>query len=364
MPSENTTVTEMRRVLTLPSDASRDRVRSMKTRQLEDALSEAHVPRLEIDVVAARWEEFRSDDAWVSLLASLVDWVGRTRGDVDAPIPIWDDLDDAGDHGRFFYFYLFAICLDETLTYLRRGGCPPDVIDATMTVMPRHVGVHERKRGTVGFEPGWWLLPILRGEMVQVGSLQFHRVNLGVGNLSPEPWYSTEESIGLGEGFRRGDPSVGIHIPNGADLAPKALDATFARAREVLGEMWPRRPAASGHLSIVAPRRPGDRVPRSHEQHRPVSATLHVARRLVRQRRRDHRLHLSTGRGFPRSATTRHDAATRDRESARARRPLARPTGLVGLRRSLRCQGASMIGRNSRQGPTAAVYCLAIVLKI
>jgi hypothetical protein len=239
MPSENTTVTEMRRVLTLPSDASRDRVRSMKTRQLEDALSEAHVPRLEIDVVAARWEEFRSDDAWVSLLASLVDWVGRTRGDVDAPIPIWDDLDDAGDHGRFFYFYLFAICLDETLTYLRRGGCPPDVIDATMTVMPRHVGVHERKRGTVGFEPGWWLLPILRGEMVQVGSLQFHRVNLGVGNLSPEPWYSTEESIGLGEGFRRGDPSVGIHIPNGADLAPKALDATFARAREVLGEIWP-----------------------------------------------------------------------------------------------------------------------------
>jgi len=86
--------------------------------------------------------------------------------------------------------------------------------------------------------------------MVQVGSLQFHRVNLGVGNLSPEPWYSIEESLERGVGFRRGDPSVGIHIPYGAALAPHDLDATFARAREVLSAMWrvnQRRLARASH---------------------------------------------------------------------------------------------------------------------
>jgi len=106
-------------------------------------------------------------------------------------------------------------------------------------VVPRHVEIHEHRWGSVGIDPGWWLLPILRGEMVQVGSLQFHRVNLEVGNLSPEPWYSKQEGLALGKGFRRGDPSVGIHIPYRAALAPGDLDATFARAREVLGSMWP-----------------------------------------------------------------------------------------------------------------------------
>jgi hypothetical protein len=106
-------------------------------------------------------------------------------------------------------------------------------------VMPRHVSIHERKWGSVGFDAGWWLLPILRGEMVQIGSLQFHRVNLGLGNLSPEPWYSPSESSDLGAGFRRGDPSVGLHVPYAAALSPHDLDVTFARAREVLGVMWP-----------------------------------------------------------------------------------------------------------------------------
>ena len=108
-----------------------------------------------------------------------------------------------------------------------------------MTIVARHTQIHQHKWGSVGFDPGWWLLPVLRGEMVQIGSLQFHRVNLCVGNLSPEPWYAPEESRRRGEGFRRGDPSIGIHIPNGTALGARDLDATFERAREVLGERWP-----------------------------------------------------------------------------------------------------------------------------
>jgi hypothetical protein len=230
---------EMRAFVASPSAHAVQRVRDHDVRDIERTLDEVGLHRVVIARAKAQWSQFRDDEEWVSLLASLVDWVERTRGDIDAPIPIWDDLDDAGESGRFFYFYLFSICYDSACAFLDTGGCPFDVIELTMSVMARHVGVHERKRGSVGVEPGWWLLPILRGEMVQIGSLQFHRVNLGVGNLSPEPWYSEEESQARGVGFRRGDPSIGIHIPYGAALAPDELDATFARAREVLGSMWP-----------------------------------------------------------------------------------------------------------------------------
>jgi hypothetical protein len=229
----------MRAFLPAPSADVQQRVRDVTANDLERLLRDVRVPDAAIDRAAAQWKEFRLDDEWVSLLGSLVEWVDATRGDIDAPIPIWDDLDDAGESGRFFYFYLFAILYESTCEFLRADGCPLDVIELTMSVMARHVLVHERRRGSIGFEPGWWLLPILRGEMIQVGSLQFHRVNLGVGNLSPEPWYSNEESRNLGVGFRRGDPSVGIHIPYGTALAPHELDLTFANAREVLGAMWP-----------------------------------------------------------------------------------------------------------------------------
>jgi hypothetical protein len=233
------TMSEMRGFLASPSYDAVERVRQLTVTVIEDTLGRVHVPNAVVHEALAQWPAFRDDDELVHLLASLVEWVDRTRDNVDAPIPIWDDLDDVGTSGRFFYFYLFAICYESTLELLRASRCPDDVIESTMTVMPRHVGIHERKWGSVGFDPGWWLLPILRGEMVQVGSLQFHRVNLGIGNLSPAPWYSASEALDRGDGFRRGDPSVGIHIPYGAALAPHDLDATFTRAREVLGSMWP-----------------------------------------------------------------------------------------------------------------------------
>jgi hypothetical protein len=239
MRNVDATIEAMRAFLPATSQDVRARVRDLEQPDIRATLSEVRTPLPVIDAVLAQWDAFRADEEWVSLLASLVEWVDQNRGDIDAPIPIWDDLDDAGASGRLFYFYLFAICYDATLKFLRQVGFPSDVLDATMTVMTRHVQIHQRKWGSIGFDPGWWLLPVLRGEMVQIGSLQFHRVNLGVGNLSPEPWYSLEESDLLGEGFRRGDPSIGIHIPYGAALGPRDLDVTFSRAREVLGARWP-----------------------------------------------------------------------------------------------------------------------------
>lgn len=216
-----------------------ERVRATTADQIVSLVRALGLPADQCATLGDAWNGFRDNDEWSSLLASLVTMVEMQRGHIDATIPIWDDLDDAGLWGQLFYFYLFALCAPGAMDFLRDAACPESVIDSTMSVLVQLSRLHEKKWRSFGVETGWWLLPILRGELIQVGSLWFHQVNLGVGSLSPDPWFNEEEADAMGVGFRRGDPSIGIHIPQDAALDPSTLDATFDEARRVIATMWP-----------------------------------------------------------------------------------------------------------------------------
>lgn len=237
--SAEDTIALMRQTAPDATPSSVETLRSTSSREMASRVRELGFTSEQSTEIGGAWDSFRGDDAWVNLLASLATMVETQRGHIDDPIPIWDDLDDAGPNGRMLYFYLFALCLPGTVEYLRAMNCPARTVDATLATLRRLDNTHERKWRTLGVDAGWWVLPTLRGELIQVGSLQFHRVNLGVGNLSPKPWYDDEEAATRGVGFRRGDPSLGIHIPQGTALDPASLDATFAEARDVIGSMWP-----------------------------------------------------------------------------------------------------------------------------
>ena len=231
----------MRSFLPSPRANVVERLARVTKDELRDSLRELKVPLDAVDEIIAHWSEFRVDDNWMTLLAALVTLVEEQMGDHDAPLRVWDDLDDAGASGRLLYFYLFAVTWRGTERFLREGRCPQSVIDRTMSSLSRHAGIHFRKWDTVGIDAGWWMLPALRGELLHIGSLQFHCVTLGVGSLAPRPWYSDDDATTLGPGFRHGDPSVGIHIPDNTDLSASALDATFREARDVVGATWPVR---------------------------------------------------------------------------------------------------------------------------
>lgn len=231
----------MRAFLPAPRADVVERVARVTPRELRDSLRELNVPKSDVVAVVQHWGEFRGDEGWMSLLAALVTLIEEQMGDHDAPLPVWDDLDDAGASGRLLYFYLFAITWRRTQSFLREGQCPEPIIERTMSSLSRHAGIHKRKWDTVGLDAGWWMLPALRGELLQIGSLQFHRVTLGVGSLAPRPWFNDDDAKALGPGFRHGDASVGIHIPDHTDLSSVALDATFHEAREVISVMWPVR---------------------------------------------------------------------------------------------------------------------------
>jgi hypothetical protein len=232
-------VSMMRTFCAPPTDEAKERIRLLTTAEMTSTLSRLRVEDDDVVEVAAQWDDFRRDGEWVDLLAALVVTVERDRGDVDAPLPIWPDLDEAGANGRFLYLYLFALCAAGVQEFLARQGCPEHVVEGTLGVLARHVAIHRRKNTTTGVDAGWWMLLTLRGEIVDVGCLQFHRVNLGVGTLSPSPWYSDDDAARLGVGFRHGDPSIGIHIPDRSPITPDRLDETIAEAREVLGRLWP-----------------------------------------------------------------------------------------------------------------------------
>jgi hypothetical protein len=232
-------VAQMRDFAAPPSPSVVARVRDFGAERLASTLRSLDLSGDVVSEVVRQWDEFRRDDSWASLLAAVVAMVERQRGIIDEPLPIWPDLDDLGESGRFFYFYLFALCQAGARTFLEAEGTPDHIIDLTFSALPRHCATHERKWGTVGVEAGWWMLLILRGELLQVGSLQFHNITLGVGTLSIASWYSDEEANQRGAGFRRGDPSLGLHIPRNIDFTLVALDRTFDEARTVLARVWP-----------------------------------------------------------------------------------------------------------------------------
>jgi hypothetical protein len=215
------------------------RVRRMPTGEMHERLLRLQLSPPVVDELVANWEATRSSPRWSSLLGALGDHVARARGDVDTPVAIWRDLDDYGPGGRLLYYYLFALEIDALSSWWSERGVPDDVRAATIGALARHGETHRLKHATTGLDAGWWMVPILRGEILQVGSLKFHQVHLEVGTLAPRPWLGVEEMASRGEGFRRGDASLGVHIPARIDLSPAALDMTFARAREVLGEVWP-----------------------------------------------------------------------------------------------------------------------------
>lgn len=235
------TIGLMRAFLPLPSVDAVKHLATVTAAELRDSLSELNANESDVVDIIRHWDEFRADESWLTLLAALVSLIEDQMGNYDAPLPVWDDLDDAGANGRLLYVYLFAIAWRATQRFLREAGCPDAIIERTMSSFSRHAEIHLRKRDTVGLDAGWWMLPALRGELVQIGSLQFHRVTLGVGTLAPRPWYNDDDATARGPGFRHGDASVGIHIPDKTDLSKSAIDATFDEARDVLGALWPVR---------------------------------------------------------------------------------------------------------------------------
>ncbi|HVB70496.1 MAG TPA: acyltransferase domain-containing protein [Acidimicrobiales bacterium] len=233
------TLTVMAGSLPAAPPAVTERVARVAKDQVADVLRQIGFEAEDCANAVAQWHHARDDARFAPVLAQVVAAIEASRGRPTDPLFIWPDLDDEGAAGRLFYLYVIALCAPGTRAFLTLIGVPEDVIAATFSSFIRHAAIHRDKWGTTGVDAGWWQLLALRGELLEIGRLQYHYLVTGESTLSPWPWYDDAEASELGAGFRRGDVQFGLHVPHGPGFDQAHLDASLERARQVLGDVWP-----------------------------------------------------------------------------------------------------------------------------
>ena len=118
-------------------------------------------------------------------------------------------------------------------------GVDDEVSSSTIADLGRHTRLYRRRTGRVGFDEQFWFSLHFRGELFELGRLQFNPYRLRTGPAGPLFWYDAASIERLGDGFRPGDPVLGVHIPESGPLTPAACDAAFQAASQFFAALFP-----------------------------------------------------------------------------------------------------------------------------
>lgn len=201
-------------------------------RQAARWLDLLRVPAEDAAVVLATLPSRDREPAWWWCLERDVHRLLSNMGEPDAPRGRWPAFEgNQYDDAQRCHFIRVALAVaPATLSYLSGLGIPEEIAFASMADLARHMAIHRRVHRSTGVEAAWWITLCLRGELVELGRLQYNRFTLG-GAGSPL-WYPENEAIERGAGFRPGDSCLGIHIPEGSPLSPAAVQSSLEMASD------------------------------------------------------------------------------------------------------------------------------------
>ena len=144
-----------------------------------------------------------------------------------------------GISGRCFWVWVYLAAVPALRRWHRQRGVDAGVSSDTIADLGRHIRLHRRRTGSVGFDEQFWMSLHFRGELFEIGRLQFNPHLLATGPAGPLFWYDAATIASLGDGFRPGAPALGVHIPESGPLTPAACDASFGAAREFFAALFP-----------------------------------------------------------------------------------------------------------------------------
>jgi hypothetical protein len=197
--------------------------------ELVSALLDLSMPHEDVNELVATRDILLADPALREVFERNARTLVAGLGTIDdrrefPPLP-----DELGPVGRWFQVFSFIAALPYAQAYHHRLGIPADVSRRTFADLGRHVALHRRSRGVGGLIARHWMGLHFRGELYQLGRLQFQR-SLVLDRVS-----GSAKAAGLSHEPR--DPALALHIPSfHGPLSPDACDESLSLA----GDFFPR----------------------------------------------------------------------------------------------------------------------------
>ncbi|MFK4104817.1 acyltransferase domain-containing protein [Streptomyces sp. NPDC019531] len=208
--------------------------------ELAEVLVELAVPHEDVNELVRIGRRVVDDPELRRFLEHSVDELVRDMGRADDPV-VLPELDwPTGALQRCFPVYVFVAALPHTHAYHRAHGIPADVTRRTLADLGRNMALHRRRYGRAGVQSPRWLTRHFRGELYQLGRLQFERTRYG-------PW--NRRTLGeAGLDLPSGTRCLSLHIPEFlGPLSPAACDRSLALA----GEFFTRHFAEEPHRAAL-----------------------------------------------------------------------------------------------------------------
>ena len=201
---------------------------------LPETLLDLAVPHEDINDLVALRRTLTTDSGAMRLVEECAEELVRDIGEAGVEVPLAERVAEApAALGRYFAVYVFVAALPYTRSYHRERGITADVSRRTLADLGRNMAFHRRRHGRGGVEVPQWLTHHFRGELYQLGRLQFERARLG---------QRTARAVALaGQDAAPGEPCLNLHIPDfHGPLSPAACDRALALAREFFARHFPR----------------------------------------------------------------------------------------------------------------------------
>ena len=200
--------------------------------ELAEVLLDLAVPHEDINELVRMGRRVTDDPELLrclqSAVAELVREPGEILGGADLPEFDWP----SGALRRCFPVYVFVAALPYVRAHHRERGIPADVSRRTLADLGRNMAVHRRCHGRAGVQVPRWLTLHFRGELYQLGRLQFQRATLGQ--------RTSAALAAAGPDAAPGAPCLNLHIPDFlGPLSPDACDRSLALAGEFFARHYP-----------------------------------------------------------------------------------------------------------------------------
>jgi hypothetical protein len=131
-----------------------------------------------------------------------------------------------------FAVFVYLAALPSTRVLHREHGVPAETSRRTLQDLGRQLAVHRRRFGFTGLHTPAWLTRHFRGELYQLGRLQFERVRLDE--------HSARALAEAGAPAAPGQMALSLHIPDfQGPLTPGACEDSLALARDFFARCFP-----------------------------------------------------------------------------------------------------------------------------